>query len=291
MDLDALLEQNQTKMQAVSAIMNTYTDTIQEYRATFDETLSVIADMTERAKQSINENQSLINQMKDAIGSLGAASDSKIDELGQKLGEFSEKAESIEQEITETIISYAESLQANTQSALDSSQSLISSSTDYADLIQDFAGNFHDTASAFDQLKEVLLETIGSTVETAAGGLDGSVENLSSLKDLCSTNATELLEKFQSMAEASESLSQDLLDRTTALNGDKLALVESVIGSDIAGKIVDGSSTLKDAADTLRTLGLDDIEEYATKISDVLEYTDKIQDIYNEIKPLIELVT
>jgi ribosome maturation factor RimP len=69
-----------------------------------------------------------------------------------------------------------------------------------------------------------------------------------------------------------------------------LALLESLIGSEIVGKILDGSGSLKDAAEALSTLGLDDIENYSEKISEVLEFTDTIQDIYSPIKELIDLV-
>lgn len=291
MDLDTLIDQTEVKMQSVSAGMDVYAEAIQEYRATFDETLSVINESTERAQQSISENLSLLNQMTDTIGSLGEAANSQIDELDQKLAEFTAKAESIEQEITARVIAYSESLATTTQSALDASQSLIATSTNYTDLIQSFEDNFNDTTTAVDQLKDALLTTIGSTVETATGGFEGSVENLTSLKDLCSTKANELLEQFKSMVEVSESLSQDLLDGTKALNGDKLALVESLIGSDIVEKITEGSSTLKDAAETLRSMGLDDIERYVSSIDDVLGYTDKVNDIYDSIKPLIDLIT
>jgi methyl-accepting chemotaxis protein len=289
-DLEALLDQTQGKMQSVSVLMNEYSEAIQEYRETFDQTLSVITDMADSAKQSINENRSLISQLTDAIGSLGAEGNAKIDELDQKLGEFTERAQSIDQEITTAITSYAETLQANTQSAIDSSQNLVSTSTEYADLIQTLEDNFSNSTSVFDQLKDVILDTIGATVETTEGGLGESVGRISSLKDLFSTNATELMEKFKSMAEVSESLSQDLLDETTTLNGDKLALLESLIGSEIVGKILDGSGSLKDAAEALSTLGLDDIENYSEKISEVLEFTDTIQDIYSPIKELVDLV-
>lgn len=290
MDLDSLLEQTNSKMLSLSAGMNQYSEAILSYRGVYEQTLSIISESTEKAQQSINENRSIINQVMDLIGSFGDTANSKLDELDQKLSNFSESAQSIEQEITSRIIDFSESLATNTQSVTDISNNLISRSTNYIDMIQVLEDSFGDVTTAFDQLKDAVMPTIGSTVDTSMGSFEVYVDNLSLLKDLCSTKATELSEQFKSMLAVAESLSQDLLEGTKALNGDKLVLIESLISSDIVNKIAEGSSTLKDAAETLRSLGLDDIEKYATSIDEILEYTDKVNDIYDSIRPLIDLI-
>ncbi len=290
MDLDALIQQTQDKMMKLNNSMDSYSKGIEEHKITMNAALDIITESTESAKESMSQNQILVNQLAQRIESLGATTNSKITELDERLSDFAAKIESIEEGINSKLTAYSEVMTTSSQSTENASQIAITSSSDYLERVKELERSFNDTISTMDQDKETINTSIVSTIEKTTVGFDESVENLSGLKNLLTTRTDELTQKLTSMMEAAKSLSEDLLDSIKSLHQEKLSTIESIIGLDIVNQITEGGSSWKEATETLKELGLDDIAQYTSKIEEVLGFTEKVQDIYDEIKPVIELI-
>ena len=111
-----------------------------------------------------------------------------------------------------------------------------------------------------------------------------------SFKQLCLSKAQEAVEQLQSMSESAETKSVELLQDLQTSNSDNLAILESLFTVEIASSLTDAAGNLTDAGSALQSLGTQDIEKYRSNIDDILEYSDKLTDIYDEIKPVIDLL-
>ena len=138
------------------------------------------------------------------------------------------------------------------------------------------------------------LEGFQSVLDSAKQSFDGNTENLTaqltSFEQDIASKLTALITDVDGVLQEGDARLdsvQGLLDSTSA---DVLSSVETIFLQEFFGELSSASDMLDQGISLLKSTGVDKFDDFAGRFREILGKVDEVLDLFEEIKPVLDMV-